>query len=56
MPLLSINMVLWSSGEQRWARAKATRLWTAFSATRIRYNRWFKTYIEKIKGLKSRTY
>lgn len=47
-----MNMVLWSSGEQRWARARDTRLCTAFSATRIRCSKWFKTYPRKRMQLK----
>lgn len=56
MPLLSMNIVLKSSGEQRWAKAKATRFWTTLSATRIKYNKWDKTYIKKIKELQSQMF
>lgn len=50
MPWLSMNMTLWSSAEQRWAREQATRLWIAFSLMRIKYNKWFNTYSNK-KGI-----
>lgn len=44
LPLLSRKIDFWSSGKQRWARAKATRLWMAFSPTRIKYSKCFSTW------------
>lgn len=51
IPWWSIKILLWSSAEQRCARAKAIRLWKPFSETRMRYNKCFSTYKKKINRL-----
>lgn len=43
-----MKMVLWSSGEQRWARARTTYLGTSLSPARIKYNKWLNTCPAKL--------